>query len=261
MISRLSFWLLLALLSGTPPPTSAQQKEAVTQVSTNRGLLLGMYFPKSATPEVLQSAGTENKWVPEISTEPQGTYLTFWISRRNGEVTIKPIEGLLVPRKDGFWRIGSHIVRSGDTEGADFDEQFWAAPVDKKEPPATTTDSEINGKSTRLITYAGPDYISYLFHWQGGVGLWEYQYTYVSPLDSLTKQLSVAQVLGPQAGVVHKKLSKSLDHMKDEVKEGEDRDACNCCTGADSEWGLIHIGDEWQAYARFGTGSVWISTE
>jgi hypothetical protein len=258
MIPPLSL-LFLILLSGSILQVSAQQapsrKEAGTLISNDRGLLLGMYFPKDATHDFLRNAGTENHWISEISPEPHGSYITFWISRRNGEVTIKPIEGLLVPRKDGFWRIGSHTVRSGDTEDADFDEQFWAAPADQKELQPRTTDSEINGKSSRLITYAGPDYISYIFHWQGGVGLWEYQFTYVSPLESLTKQLSVAQVLGPQGGTVYKKLSKSLDHMNDKAKRGEDMDACNCCTGADSEWGLIHVGDRWQTYARFHEGS------
>jgi len=144
MVSRSFFLLFLTLLSGRTLPTSAQQqpskRDPGTQVSDDRGLLLGMYFPNSATWEMLRNAGTENKWVPEISLQPHGKYLTFWISRRKGEVTIKPVEGLLMPRKDGFWRIGSQIVKSGDAEDADFDEQFWAAPNDKKEPQPAKTD-------------------------------------------------------------------------------------------------------------------------
>jgi hypothetical protein len=143
-------------------------------------------------------------------------------------------------------------VKSRDAEDADFDEQFWAVPNHKKEPQPAKTDQEINGKSTRLITYAGPEYISYLFHWQGGVGLWEYQQAYVSAVDDLTKELTISKVLGSQAGAVHTKLAKSLDHMNDDVREQE---ACNCCTGADNEWGLIHVGDQWQAYARFHEGT------
>jgi len=89
-------------------------------------------------------------------------------------------------------------------------------------------------------------------HWQGGAGLWEYQQAYVSALDNLTTQLTISRVLGPQAGAAYKKLAKSLNHMNDDVRE---REACNCCSGADNEWGLIHVGDEWQAYARFHEGT------
>jgi len=249
--------MFLLFLPGSALQTSTQpqpsKKEPDAQASDDRGLLLGMYFPNSATWEMLRNAGLESKWVSDISPKPHGKYLTFWIFRQKGEVKIRSMEGLLVPRKNGFWRVGTQIVKSGDSEDADFDEQFWAAPADKREPQPLKVDREINGQSTSLITYAGPEYISYLSHWQGGALLWEYQYTHVSPLDNLTRKLSIGQVLGPQASAVYKGLSQSLDHMNDEPEP--DEGGCTCCTGLDSEWGLIHVGDQWQAYARFHEGT------
>jgi hypothetical protein len=71
----------------------------------------------------------------------------------------------------------------------------------------------------------------------------------------LTKDLSVEKVLGPAAAAGYKRLAKSLDHMNDEAKEGEERDPCNCCTSDENEWGILHVGDSWQAYARFHPGT------
>jgi len=252
--------LVLILVSAAISQLWARQagtrKAPGTPPSADVGLLLGLYFPKNVTWNMLQNAGGDEKWVPEISLQPHGTYLTFWISRRSGSMTIKPIVGLLVPRKDGFWRIGSRMVQSAPADDDNFDEYFWAAPAGQKTPPELPkTDAEINGMSTRLITYAGPEYISYLSHRQGGAGNWEYQFTYVSPLDHLTKKLSIAQVLGAQAGANYKKLAKSLDHMNDDLTETQDRDPCNCCTGDENEWGVIHVHDRWEAYARFHPGT------
>jgi hypothetical protein len=243
--------LLLTVLPGMVLQTSTQQplhrSEPDTQASEDQGLLLGVYFPEGATWEMLRNAGP---WDPDVAPEPHLRYLTFWISLHKGEVTIRPVKGLVVPRKSGFWRIGSQIVKAGEGEDADYDERLWAVPADKQDPQHPETDPEIDGKSTSLITYAGPEYVSYLSHWQGGAGSWEYEHPYVAALDGLTKKSSIVQVLGPQGGVIFKTMSKSLDHMNAEPEDG-----CTCCTASDTEWGMIHIGAQWRLYARFHSGT------
>jgi hypothetical protein len=58
--------------------------------------LLGIYFPTSASWDNLSNAGPDEKWVPDISIEPHGQYLTF--SRSGDTVKVQAIEGLLVQR-------------------------------------------------------------------------------------------------------------------------------------------------------------------
>ena len=250
MSFRLLVFLLLTVLPGITLQTSAQQKPnklEADESSDDRGLLLGVYFPEGATWQMLQNAGP---LYPDVSPEPHVRYLTFWIFRHQGEATIRSMQGLLVPRNSGFWRVGSHIVKAGDGEDADYDERLWATPAEKPQPLPPKADPEINGQSTTLITYAGPEYVSYQSHWQGGAGNWEYEHMYVSSLDHPSNRLSIEKVLGPQAGMVFKKISKTLDHMNDEPEDG-----CTCCTGSDREWGLIHVGARWQLYARFHSGT------
>jgi hypothetical protein len=70
----------------------------------------------------------------------------------------------------------------------------------------------------------------------------------------LSSKMSIEKILGPDAGATYKRMAKSLDHMNDEQKEGEDREPCNCCTSLENEWGILHVGASWQAYARFHPG-------
>ena len=249
--------VVLCLAAGRADAQQAgpvRSSAVVAEHAGDRGLLLGMYFPKDASWDQLRNAGPDEKYVPDISMEPHGQYMTFWIARSGGAVKIQAIEGLLVPRANGFWHIGTQMVESDRNPERNYDEQFWALPAgEKPEPPED--DPAIDGESVRVITYAGPEYVAYLFHWQGGAGAWEYVYPHVASVSDLAKDANVEKVLGPSANAGYKRLAKSLDHMNDEVKEGEDREPCNCCTGIENEWGISHVGDSWQAFARFHPGT------
>ncbi len=228
-------------LQSTPRPAAAHPE----------GLLLGMYFPETASWDDLNNDAVEQKWVPEISMEPQGRYLTFWISKTGDVVNIQAVEGLLVPRDSGFWHIGTRIVKADHDPQLNYDEQLWAAPVGEK-PKMLDVDKAIDGTSVRLITYVGPEYAAYLFHWQGGAGGWEYVYPGVASLDNPSSAISLEKVLGPAAGLGYKRLAKSLDHMD---APPDDDGGCNCCEGRSDEWGILHAGDSWQAFARFQQGT------
>jgi hypothetical protein len=245
----------LAPKTAQPQQAAPDKKPAVAaDHAGDRGLLLGIYFPTSASWDNLPNAGPDEKWVPDISIEPHGQYLTFWISRSGNTVKVQATEGLLVPRANGFWHIGAQIVKSDRDPEYNFDEHFWALPAGEK-PKPQEADPNVDGTSVRLITYAGPQYVSYLFHWQGGAGAWEYVYPHVASVDDLATDLNIEEVLGPAASAGYKRLAKSLDHMNDEAKEGEEREPCNCCSGSDNEWGILHAGDLWQTYARFHPGT------
>jgi hypothetical protein len=255
------FLILIAVFCLKPVCAPAQRASPEKQATVANarteeiGLLLGIYFPNAASWDNLTSfsASDDTKWVPDISAEPHGHYLTFWISRRGDALKIQAIDGLFVPRATGFWRIGTYIVKSDQDPESNYDEQFWAVSAEQR-PNPPGTDAQINGTSVRLITYVGPEYLSYLFHWQGGAGAWEYVYPHVASLDDLTKDRSIERVLGSAKDAEYKRLAKSLDHMNEEPKDGEDREPCNCCSSAENEWGIMHEGDSWKPYARFHYG-------
>jgi hypothetical protein len=249
VIACLAPWTTLA-----QQPAPSQKSAVAPEHASDAGLLLGLYFPNIANWDDLQRTGVDSKWVPEISKEPHGKYLTFWISRSAGTAKIQSVEGLLVPRAAGFWHVGTQIVKSDENEDSSYDEQFWALPADRK-PQPPPLDPAVDGTSVRLITYAGSEYLSYIFHWQGGAGAWEYIYPHVVSLDDLPKDVTLEKVLGPAANAGYKRLAKSLDHMNDEPKEGEDREPCNCCSANENEWGILHVGDSWQVFARFHYGT------
>lgn len=77
----------------------------------------------------------------------------------------------------------------------------------------------------------------------------EYENAEVLSLHDLTKDMSVEEVLGPAAGAAYKRLAKSMDHMNEKTE-----DVCNCCTGDETRWGILHVGDSWQTFARFQYG-------
>jgi hypothetical protein len=250
LIRFLALTTILSLLAGRTHAQQTNPTDKFTKAgehTDDRGLLLGMYFP--AAGENWNSL-QDGKWVPEISDAPHGQYLTFWVSKGGDSVKIQMISGLLVPRDSGFWRIGSQVVKSTKAPESNYDEQFWAAPILDK-PQMPETDTGIDGKSVRLLTYIGTEYISYSFHWQGGAGDWEYVYPHVAAIDTLTKDKTVEQVLGPAISTSYKRKAKALDH----VNEEHQNEPCGCCTGSEDEWGITHVRDHWQVFARFHYGT------
>jgi hypothetical protein len=227
-----------------PPATNAQPN--AQEHSEDRGLLLGLYFPIEPGWSDLQS----EMWVSEISDEPHGQYLTLWVSKTGESVKIQAIKELLVPRNDGFWRMGSHLVKAAEQPESNYDEQFWAAPV-AQQPDMSPSDPDINGRSVRMLTYVGGDHVSYYFHWEGGAGDWEYVFPGVTAIDAFAKNKTIEEVLGPTTSASYKRLAKSLNHMDEEPTE----EPCRCCEGREDEWAIVHVGDHWQAFARFQYGS------
>ena len=245
----------LTHVCSSAPQSPPQKKATVAATSLDEGgLLLGMYFPSAASWDDLTHLSTndDTKWAPGISAEPHGRYLTFWISRHGDTLKIQAIDGLFVPRASGFWHVGTSIVKSDQDPDSNYDEQFWSAPAGQKSKLSAGSNGEIDGTSVRLITYVGPQYLGYLFHWQGGAGDWEYMYPHVASLDELGTDRSIEQVLGPERGAEYKLLAKSLDHMND--PPSENGEPCNCCNSVENEWGIMHAEDSWQAYARFQYG-------
>src|SRR5277367_4657061 len=170
---RFHLLLLIAILCTTARGAFAQQgapKKTPTSTSehaADSGLLLGLYLPNGAGWDNVDNLGPGDKWVPDISAEPHGRYLTMWVSKSGGTLKIQAINDLLVPRADGFWRIGRQIVKDAQNPGSSYEEQFWAVPLGEK-PKLPTGDAGVQGRSVSLITYVGPGYLSDTEHSLGG---------------------------------------------------------------------------------------------
>lgn len=92
-----------------PPPVSPTPLRTETPPAKDVGLLLGLK----------QTLG---------STSEYSVYRTLWITRAAGKVSIDTSPNLLVPRRDGFWAIGSNISSRDDKK----EEFVWRAPIGKQ---------------------------------------------------------------------------------------------------------------------------------
>jgi hypothetical protein len=89
-----------------------------------------------------------------------GVYRTLWITRISGGVKIEEAPNLLVPRRDGFWQIGS-TTTARDDKKAEF---IWSAPLGQAIHPRELTEEEAKGiaegtVSAHPIEFISGDYI------------------------------------------------------------------------------------------------------
>lgn len=245
----------IALPGQSPAPETTKAANSNPQGAgiPDAGLLLGMYFSNAEGFQIDEST----HWVPEVQPDPHGHYVTFWIARQRSQIKIRKVEDLIVPRATGFWHVGTHFVKpEGGDDEQNFEEKIWAAPIGQK-PDLQLTDPELGqqgfAQGVRVITYAGPQYISYDEHWFSGVNSWEYTYPHVVSFDDLKTELPVSLLLGDPGGTVYARLAKSLNKMNAEPSEEEG--GCACCEGDAKYWGLAHQHEGWVAFARFWAGT------
>ncbi len=166
-------------------------------------------------------------------------------------MNIQAVQGLLVPRTKGFWHVGIQLVRGPHRRitGA----EIWALPVET-EPPPDKVDPEASGmeQAAFVITYVGPEYLTYVEHSLGGAEGWEYVGPSTVSLDALGKTSSLESVLGPDAIAEYRSHAKAVDNMSATPNDVEG--GCNCCRGNPEEWGLRHINVSWEAYTVFRYG-------
>jgi hypothetical protein len=177
---RFVFTTLIALMLWLP--RSAAQS----------ALLIGLHFDASVDPHDL--------------SPPR--YRTLLITFRNGEAQlVANVPDLIVPRKNGFWRVGSLYKGSPGAEGQ-YQEFPYSAPVGTvphalgeyhPEDPALCSNTE-----DATIEFVNPDLIS-LSYLHSPCSL-EVDLGYATyKLDDLGKALDIADVLGPAAWHAEKK--------------------------------------------------------
>jgi len=133
---------------------------------------------------------------------------TLWVHHSGDAAAAQVIPGLLVPRKTGFWHLGSYFTLNAEDQSDD--QHIWALPADRQ-PAIVLAPNERMVKAwadgacqdiSREIHFVGPSYISYTT--QAGYSCGPHPdfetELRVAPLDQLEgKRIPASRVLGPAA--------------------------------------------------------------
>jgi hypothetical protein len=141
-----------------------------------------------------------------------GVYRTLWIARIDGEIKIIEAPNLLLPRRDGFWSMGSSISDRKDKK----EEFIWLSPLGKRISVHELSEKEAESLPEREVVahpiqFLAPEYI--------GLGKAEYehvdaQYAYKIDDPEFQRALDISTVLGNHA----------LTKLLDERPKGKDLD-------------------------------------
>jgi hypothetical protein len=177
-------------------------------------------------------------WDDENGTMHPPSYRTFLVTYRDGKARlVADIPDLIVPRKDGFWRVGS-LHKGAPREGG-YQEFVYAAPVESvphaigqyiREDP----NSNCSQTNEATVEFLSPELLSVSNMRAEGCSLESERQHGTYKLDNLQTPLDIATVLGPAAWAALKKgdgLAKA--QVADELKE------CKGVSEPDpTKWGL-----------------------
>jgi len=256
MIRRLL--VFVAFLAGLGVMTGAA---ASTQVEKRSGLLLG----------IRQYGGYETLWIAPRDSDGQWQV----VARGNG---------LLAPRRSGFWWIGVHGEPPPYREDAAraeagapvkpvrwYDWFVWATPVEKAPVVggAWYEDAEdreqYGGVRTLSITFVGPDYVatSETFETHGPALSYNSILT-VRPIDQLTEPeelvfqaKQITDVLGPEADAVVERTGRKAARANKDYADKDNLDAGSeeFFEGALTYWGIFRGRGDWDVTVLKGHSS------
>ncbi len=141
------------------------------------------------------------------------SYRTFLITFREGKAQlVADLPDLIVPRKDGFWRVGSvHKGPPGKDQGQEF---IYAVPA-RSVPHAVgeyhpeNPDWNCSETDQATVEFVNPDLLSVSYFTEPACSL-EVQYQHGTyKLDDLGKELDITAVLGVAAWNAEKKADAS----------------------------------------------------
>jgi hypothetical protein len=162
------------------PLISAKPLHIETPPTKDVGLLLGLKQTQGITSEY-------------------SVYRTLWITRTAERVSIDASPNLLVPRRDGFWAIGSNIS-SRDNKKEEF---VWRIPIEKQVAVHELSDEEAAGLPDDAANSRPIDFVS-----AGYIGLASANYTgfesfHIFSLDDGTYEhpVDISSILGPASWV------------------------------------------------------------
>jgi hypothetical protein len=149
-----------------------------------------------------------NAWDDEKGMDPPG-YRTFLIIFRDGKARLAAeIPDLIVPRKDGFWRVGA--VHNGPARDGGFQEFVYVSraqsiprALGEYQPPAAGGNCDRTDQAT--IEFVSPDLLSVSYLHAPGCSLESETQHATYNLDEPARLLDIRAVLGPAAWIALKK--------------------------------------------------------
>ena len=155
-------------------------------------------------------------------TADESRYHTLWIYDAGQQIRIVVVPDLLLPRENGFWRIGGYrtLETLQTDEELDFPRQnekftieesdIWLAPLRQTPSIVLTPNQELTThhldwpceSTDREITFVNPTHIWYRADSDVACGVHPDRYIklYAAPLESLLTRLKISQILG-ESGV------------------------------------------------------------
>jgi hypothetical protein len=199
---------------------------------------LSLFIPH-ATAQAAVLIGLHIDDLDQANGQPPPSYRTFLITFRDGRAQlVADLPDLIVPRKDGFWRVGT--LHKGPTGKYQAQEFVYATParsvphaVGEYHPP--NPDWSCSETDQATIEFVNTDLLSVSYFTEPACSLEvEYQHgTY--KLDPLGKELDITSVLGTSAWDAEKKADAQAksDHAFSDLSN------CEGVSRVDSwNWGI-----------------------
>jgi hypothetical protein len=197
-------------------------------------------------------------------------FSTLWLLVRNGRVAGRAVQHIIVPRRNGFWWLGTNMDSAyrpstdsvGDQWEAPFAVRsfFWLAPLGQAPALRHIAAADVtcySDVSETSLTYVGPDYLGYTAfrsgvctHYDESTGM------SVEGLDSTRAAnernedaaLTPVARLGAAAVVLHARLDRAAKRWDSEC-------GTRGYEGNPAAWTIRRAGGRWQVIAGFyGTG-------
>jgi hypothetical protein len=184
------------------------------------------------------------KWIPT-------SYRTLLVTFRDGKARLAAdVPALIVPRKDGFWRLG--VLQKGND-----DESIYAIPALSKPPvpsPAASRDrgdldSDCELSSAETIEFVNPEIVSVEDQEESSCGMHPSHTLLYGTyrIDDLKTALEITTVLGAAAGVAQTRSAPEPD-------PGDD---CGVLDPPDSRnWGIKWSPGKWSVLSVYSTSQA-----
>jgi len=169
---------------------------------------LALWIPQAPAQSAVLIGLHLNSWGDGNGDHPP-SYRTFLITFRDGKAQLAAdIPDLIVPRKDGFWRVGA--LRKGPPEEGGYQEAIYAAPA-RSVPHAVgeyhpdNPDWNCVETDRTTIEFVNPDLLSVSYSTEPACSSDVVLAHGTYKLDELEKGLDITAILGPAAWDAEKK--------------------------------------------------------
>ncbi len=241
-------------------------KEAVRSTAT--GLLLAVLLASGEAAAAPPSGLLLGRF--EMSKH---SYQTLWIYEDGAAIRVMAIPDLLVPRKQGFWRVGNYFTlqREEDFERPEGvvrrylseEEHIWALPVGAVPSVALAPGEQLSGLPTlestcdhvyRKVNFVGPTHICYetVTGYECGVHPDGNSQMTVASLDRIeTDRIDISEMFGDAGATAFRQALVAA--VEEDRKEG----GYGCeATEDHRNWNVVRTSGQWQIAGWASTARI-----